>query len=127
MAAEVNVRIVVEADGLGSPVWSLPKKFTDTNTPDDYRPIETVLSTTAILLSTIVNIPCSELNGLMLIARDGNVYVNTISTAISTAGDYIPDGQAILKTFAVGNSCKVALKGDDADTAITGFCWSTVT
>lgn len=127
MAAEARVRLVVECDGLGNATWTLPEKFTDTNTPDDYRPIETVISTTATLLSTIANVPSSEINGLMVVARDGNVYVNTISTNVSTAGTYIPSGQAELMTFVPGNSCKVTVKGSDADTAITGLFWATAT
>lgn len=124
MAAESTIRIVAECSGLGPGVVDLAKKFTDTNTPDDYRRVETMLSTTATLLSTIINVPCSELKGLMTIARDGNVYMNTISTNISTAGTYIPDGQAGLQTFEGGNSCVVALKGGDADTAVTMLFWS---
>lgn len=127
MAAEAKVKVLVEVGGLGAVVHGLPTSFTDTNTPDDARTVETVLSTTAILLSTIINVPCAEVCGLNIVARAGNVYVNTISTNISTAGTYIPDGQAEFLTFEPGNSCVVTLKGGDADTAVTMLFYSALT
>jgi len=119
--------LLVEGEGLGPNSVVLSKLFTDGSTPDDYRIIETVLSTTEINLSVIVNIPSAEVLGLAMIARDGGVYVNTISTAISTAGTFVEEDQAQMMTFSPGNSCVIALKGDDADTAMTGLVWSSIT
>ena len=127
MAAEATVRLVLECTGLGAGVREVIKKFTDTNTPEDVRTIETVISTTANLLSSIVNIPSAEVCGMALIARDGDVHVNTISTNISTAGQLIPDGQGVFMTFSPGNSCVISWKGTDADTAVTGLVYSALT
>jgi len=127
VAAEANVRLVLECTGLGAGVREAIKKFTDTNTPDDFRTIETVISTTASLLSLVIDIPSSEICGMALIARDGDVHVNTISVNISTTGQLIPDGQGVFMTFSPGNSCVISWKGTDADTAITGLVYSTLT
>ena len=127
MAGTSKVTLLVECEGLGAGVVNIAEKFTDSSIPDDYRRFDTVLSTAAILLSGLVNIPSSEILGLGLIARDGNVYMNTISTAISTAGTYIPSGQSEFVSFSQGNACVIALKGDDADTAVTGLVYSKLT
>lgn len=127
MAAEVKARIKVECSGLGSGVLRLSDLFTDSNTPDDYRLVETVISTTANLLSAVVNVPSAEILGLMAISRDGNVYWNNISSYISIAGTYVADGQCQMLTFSPGNSCKISFKGDDADTAITCLVWAAAT
>lgn len=127
MAATAKIRMVVECEGLGPGVTDLSKLFTDSNTPDKYRKHEAVISTTATLLSTLTNIPSAEVLGLGIIARDGDVYMNTISTNISTAGGLIGDGHANLYTYSPGNSCVIALKGGDADTAITMLVWGAAT
>lgn len=127
MAAEATIRILMECDGLGNGVDKFPEKFTDGTTPDDYRKVHSVLSSTAILLSTIINVPCAEVLGVGIRARDGDIYINTISTNISTAGTYVPDGQSEFLTFSPGNSCVVALKGSDADTAVTMLFYSALT
>ena len=127
MAATSIVNIRLECAGLGPDITSLGTKFTDGNTPDDYRRADTILSTTEILLSSIIGVACSELKGLGIRARGGNVYVNTISTAVSTAGTYIPDGQIEFLSFVGGNSCVVALKGDDAAAAASILFYSNLT
>ena len=127
MAATSKVTLLVECEGLGAGVVNFPSKFTEVSTPDDYRRFDTVLSTTAVLISNIVNIPSSEILGIALEARDGNVYFNTISTAVSTAGTYIPSSQSELMSFAQGNGCVLAIKGDDSDTAVTGLVYSKLT
>jgi len=123
LAAEARVKIIVEADGLGPGVIQFAEYFTDENTPEDYRRFDTAISSTAILLSSIVNIPSSEIFGLALRARGGDVYLNTISTTISTAGTYIPDGQSEYLSFFQGNSCKIAMIGEAA-TEITGLLFA---
>ncbi len=127
MAAQSIVRVVVECGGLGPGIDAFTEKFTDTNTPDDFRKVHTVISSTALLLSSIVNVQCSEILGLGIRARAGDVYLNTISTAISTAGSFVSDGQSEFMTFSPGNSCVIALKGTDADTAITILYYSALT
>jgi len=128
MAAEANIRLTLECVGLGGGSVALPPlKFTDTNTPDDSRRIDTVISTTENLLSLVVDIPSAEILGIGVEARDGNVYFNTISSNISTAGTFIPSGQGEFMSFAPGNSCVIAFKGDDADTAITAVIYSALT
>lgn len=127
MAATAVVRMTVECEGLGPGVVSFPNKFTDTNTPDDYRRFDTIISTTANLLSAVFDIPCSELKGMLIEARGGGVYLNTISTTISTAGQFIPAGQSIFMSFAAANSCKVAWKGDAAASAVSGLFYSQIT
>jgi len=127
MAAEAKVKFQLECSGLGSGVVSLLDGFTDSNTPDDYRRLDTMISTTAVLLSSLVNIPSSEVLGFAVQARDGDVYINTISTNISTAGCYIPDGELNFFTYNPGNSCVITLKGSDADTAINGLVYAAVT
>lgn len=127
MAAEARIKILVECDGLSNGVVDFPESFTDGTTPEKYVCPEQIISTTAALMSVFVNMPCTEILGLGIRARDGNVYVNTISTNISTAGTYIPDGQAIFMTFSPGNSCVIAYKGDDADTAITVVAYGALT
>lgn len=127
MGAECRVKIIVEADGLGPGVIPFAEYFTDENTPEDYRRFDTIISSTAILLSAIVNVPSSEIFGLAIRARGGDVYVNTISTTISTAGTYCPDGQSEYLSFFQGNSCKITMIGEAA-TAVTGlFAAKTVT
>ena len=127
MAAVTKVKLLVQCDGLGPGVTELNKMFTDEDTPDDFRRFETVISTTATLLSTILNVPSSEIMGLALLARDGDVYVNTVSTTVSTTGQCVEDGECNLMTFLAGNSCKITLPGGDADTAVTGLFWAAIT
>lgn len=127
MAAQAKARLVIECDGLGPNVITLSKLFTDSSTPDKYRKVEAVISTTETNLSAIINIPSAEVLGIGLIARDGNVYMNTISTNISTAGTYVADGQFQMQTFSPGNSSVIALKGDDEDTAFTALVWGKLT
>ena len=121
MAAELNVRFLVECSGLGPGIIELGERWTDTNTPDDYRRVETVISTAAVLLSAMVNVPSSEIVGIGIKARGDTVYVNTISTNISTAGQAIPENQGIYMSFEPGNTCKITLKGGAADSAVTAL------
>jgi len=127
MAAEARVRLQVECDGLGPQVVDLSERWTDTNTPDDYRRISTVISTTETLLSAICNIPSAEIFGLGIKARGDAVYVNTISSNISTAGQTIPENQGIYMSFDPANSCKIALKGNAADAAVDMLIAAAVT
>ncbi len=126
MAAQVDVRIVVEGSGLGNNLVNIPIKFTDTNTPDDYRRIDAVISTTANLLSTLANVASTDIVGMVIVARGDTVFFNTISTNISTAGQTIPEGQGIVVTSILSNSCKFAYKGNADDAAVTLFYWSII-
>ena len=127
MAATATVSLRVFCEGLGNGVVELGDRFVDSNTPDDYRRIDAIISSTAILLSSIINRTSAEVLGLALQARDGDVYVNSISTNISTAGQYIPGGEINFFTYSPGNSCKIALKGSDADTSLNGLVYIAVT
>lgn len=123
MAAECRVKIIVEADGLGPGVIPFTEYFTDENTPEDYRRFDTAISSTAILLSALVNIPSSEIFGLAIRARGGDIYLNTISTTISTKGTYVPDGQSQYLSFFQGNGCKITMLGEAA-TEVTGLLFA---
>ena len=127
MAATAKAKITIQCEGLGPGLTELSKLFTDADTPEDFRRFDTVISTTATLLSTMLNVPSAEIMGLAMIARDGDVYWNTISTNVSTAGGCVEDGEADLLTFVAGNSCKITVKGGDADTAVTGLFWAALT
>ena len=127
MAAEANIRILMECTGLGPGVVEFPSKFTDGTTPTMVTKVEQVISTTAALLSIAVNRRCAEILGVGIRARDGDIYVNTISTNVSTAGTYIPDGQSEFMTFSPGNSCVITYKGSDADTAMTVVAYGALT
>ena len=127
MAATAKVRLLVECEGLGQDKLWLSELFTDTNTPDDYRKVETIISTTATLLSSIVNVPSSEVLGLGIVAKDGDVYVNTVSTNISTKGSFVPSGQCQFMSFKPGNNCKITIKGGDADTAMAAIIYAAAT
>ena len=120
MAAEVNIRMVLECTGLGGGTVSLPPtKFTETRIPDDYRRIDAVISTTASLVSTLANIASADILGMGLVARGGGVFFNTISTNISTSGQMVLENQPLYMSFLSENSCKLAYKGIAAGSAIT--------
>lgn len=127
MAAEAKARILLECTGLGGGTVTLPPtKFTDTNTPDDYRRIDTTISTTAGLISTLVNVPSSDIVGIGLVARGDTVYFNTISANISTAGMAVPEGQAIFITSELSNSCVFAYKGNAISAAVSLLYYATI-
>jgi len=124
MAAEVEVRLAVQCTGLGGEVINFPPtKFTDTNTPDIYGRVDKVISTTAALVSVLLGIPSTNIVGMAVLARGDTVYINSISTTISTAGQAIPENQAILITSELSAACKWAYKGNAADSAITMVYW----
>lgn len=124
MAAEVTVRLVVDCTGLGGEVINFPPtKFTDTNTPDFYGRKDVIISTTAALMSVLLGVPCADITGMALLARGDTIYVNSISTNISTAGQAIPENQAVLITSELSSSCKWAYKGNAADAAFTIVYW----
>jgi len=127
MAAEVNVRWTIEASGLDTDIDELRDSYTDSRTPTDIFAIKPVISTTANLISTITNVPSSAIIGLGLKARGDTVFFNTISTNISTAGQAVPENQGIINSFISSNSCKLALKGNAADAAVTLLFWVVVT
>lgn len=127
MAATAEVRMIVECAGLGPGTVNYAQNFTDSNTPDDFRKIETLISTTAVLLSALINVPSSEVLGLALQARNEAVYINSISTAISTAGQCIPDGQFNFFSYTPGNSCKIAMVGAGISAAVTGLVYAATT
>ena len=124
MAATTKVKLQVQCEGLGPGVVEINKMFTDADTPDDFRRFDTMISTTATLLSTILNVPSAEIMGLALVARDGDVYINTISTTVSTAGGCVEDGECNVFTYLASNSCKITVQGGDADTAMSGLFWA---
>ena len=127
MAATSVVKIVLECEGLGPDVVNFSQKFTDGSTPVIFTKVEQVVSTTASLLSVLINMPCAEILGMGIRARAGDVYINTISTNVSTAGTFIPDGQSEFMSFMPGNSCSIAYKGSDADTAVTLVAYGKLT
>lgn len=127
MAAEARVRLLVELEGLGPGVVNLGERFTHENTPDKYRRVDAVISTTATLLSSIVNIPSAEVLGLAVKARGDDVYVNTISTAVSTAGCKVPENECNYFSYMPGNSCVITLQGEAADSAVTMLIFGAAT
>jgi len=60
---------------------------------------------------------------LGLQARGDTVFFNTISSNISTAGTAIPENQGNVYSFVSANSCKLAVKGNATDSAITILYW----
>ena len=50
MAATAAVSVIVECAGLGPGTIAYAQNFTDINTPDEFRKIETLISTTAELI-----------------------------------------------------------------------------
>ena len=127
MSAEANVRIVIECTGLGGNIVNFPPtKFTDTNTPDFYGRVDKVISTTATVLSTLLNQASADIVGMGILARGDTVFFNTISSNISTAGQAIPENQAIVVTSILSNSDSFAVKGNATDAAITVVYWGIV-
>lgn len=126
MSASAEIIVQAKVRDLGDEK-TFTEKFTDANTPESCAHGYEVIGSSLTHLSTLCNMPTSEILGVAFRAAASVIYFNTISDNISTQGGYLAAGQASYISLKPGNSSYVCFMGAASLAAIDYLAFGAAT